>query len=206
MPWNITGEFAETCSCNMLCPCWYGVKELMIMDQGYCAAAMLVRVRQGSADGIDLSGRAIAIAADWPGPTLLDGNGTARLYIDDGANVDQRRELEAIFQGKKGGPMEILGSFVAKWLPTELSKIDVQDEAGGLTATVGAFGQVKSQRLTNDAGQPTTMQNTGFTTALQFDNQTAQLAPSSSRWADTAMPRQFMTKSGATGNFTWRVA
>jgi hypothetical protein len=188
----------------MLCPCWYGVKELMIMDQGYCAAAMLVRVRQGSSEGIDLSGHAVAIAADWPGPTLLDGNGTARLYIDDRANSEQRRELEVIFQGKKGGPMEILGSFVEKWLPTEFSKIDLKDEAGRLTATVSGFGEVQSQRLTNDAGQPTTMQNTGFTTALQFDNQTAQLAPSSSRWSDAAMPRQFITKSGATGNITWR--
>jgi hypothetical protein len=29
MAWNLTAEFTETCSCNMLCPCWYGVKELM---------------------------------------------------------------------------------------------------------------------------------------------------------------------------------
>src|SRR5215813_7134428 len=116
MAWNITGEFAETCSCNMLCPCWYGVKELMIMDEGYCAGVILVRVRQGSADGTDLRGRSVAIAVNWPGPTLLDGNGTARLYIDDGASADQRRELEAILQGKRGGPMEILGSLVSKWL------------------------------------------------------------------------------------------
>ena len=83
MAWSLTADFTETCSCNMLCPCWYGVKELMIMDQGYCAGALLFRVSQGSADGVDLSGRVVALAADWPGPTLLDGNGTGRLYIDD---------------------------------------------------------------------------------------------------------------------------
>jgi hypothetical protein len=34
MAWNLTADFIETCSCNMLCPCWYGVRELMVMDQG----------------------------------------------------------------------------------------------------------------------------------------------------------------------------
>src|SRR5688572_3869646 len=29
MPWTLSGEMIETCSCNMLCPCWYGVQELM---------------------------------------------------------------------------------------------------------------------------------------------------------------------------------
>jgi hypothetical protein len=207
MAWNLTAEFTETCSCNMLCPCWYGVKELMVMDKGWCASAWLLRVQQGSANGVDLSGRTLAIALDWPGPTLYDGNGTARLYIDDAASADHCRELEAIFQGTKGGPMEILAGLVTKWLPTQVAKIDFQEKGGTLIATVDGFGQMKSQRLTNEAGQPTTMQNTGFTTALQFDNQAAQLAPSSgTHWSDPDMPRQFETKSGAVAKFTWRVS
>jgi len=207
MAWNLTAEFTETCSCNMLCPCWYGVQELMVMDQGWCASAWLLRVQQGSADGVDLSGRTVALALDFPGPTLYDGNGTARLYIDDAASADHCRELEAIFQGKKGGPMEILAGLVTKWLPTQVAKIDFQEKGGTLTATVDGFGQMKSQRLTNEAGQPTTMQNTGFTTALQFENRAAQLAPSSgTHWSDPDMPRQFETKSGAVAKFTWRVS
>jgi len=191
----------------MLCPCWYGVQELMVMDQGWCASAWLLRVQQGSADGVDLSGRTVALALDFPGPTLYDGNGTARLYIDDAASADHCRELEAIFQGTKGGPMEILAGLVTKWLPTQVAKIDFQEKGGTLTATVDGFGQMKSQRLTNEAGQPTTMQNTGFTTALQFENRAAQLAPSSgTHWSDPDMPRQFETKSGAVTKFTWRVS
>ena len=178
-----------------------------MMDQGWCASAWLLRVQQGSADGLDLGGRTLAAALDFPGPTLYDGDGTARLYIDDGANADQHRELEAIFQGKKGGTMEILGGLVSKWLPTVATRIDFQQQNDILTASVGGFGQIKSQRLTNEAGQPTTMQNTGFTTALQFDERAAQLAPSAgTRWSDPEMPRQFETKSGAMARFTWRVS
>jgi len=48
------------------------------MDQGWCASTWLLRVQQGHADGVNLGGRTLAIALDFPGPTLYDGNGTAR--------------------------------------------------------------------------------------------------------------------------------
>ncbi len=103
--------------------------------------------------------------------------------------------------------MAIVGGLVTTWLPTQTTQIAIQEQGGTLTATVAGFGQVQSQRLTNEAGQPTIMQNTGFTTALQFDNQSAQLAPSGgTQWADSDMPRPFETKSGAVATFTWSVS
>lgn len=93
MAWNLSGELIETCSCNMLCPCWYGVKELMIMDRGWCASPMLWRIEEGSCEGVDLKGLTFAFVTFFPGPTLYDGNGTARLYVDDSATADQRMAL-----------------------------------------------------------------------------------------------------------------
>src|ERR1043165_6553875 len=108
MAWSLTAEVIESCSCNMLCPCWFAVKELMVFDRDYCATPLLFRIRQGSAEGVDLAGIALVVAVDFPGPTLFDGNATARLYLSDSASEEQRKELEPIFQGKRGGPMEIL--------------------------------------------------------------------------------------------------
>ena len=71
MTWNLSGKMVENCTCNMLCPCWFGVKELMIMDKGYCGAPILFRIQDGSADGIDLKGRDIVMALDFPGPTIF---------------------------------------------------------------------------------------------------------------------------------------
>ena len=136
MAWNMTAQMIETCSCNMLCPCWYGVKELMVMDQGWCASAILFRVWQGSADGVKLDGCTLVLSYDFSGPTLFDGNATARLYLDEATTVDQRRELEAIFQGTKGGPIAVLGGLVAKWLPTQTTPIALHEEGETLTATV----------------------------------------------------------------------
>ena len=91
MTWHLTGQLIETCSCNMFCPCWFTVQELMIMDQGWCASAIAFRVRDGQSDGVELGDRTVVFAVDFPGPTLFDGNATARLYIDAGASDEQRR-------------------------------------------------------------------------------------------------------------------
>jgi hypothetical protein len=82
------------------------------MDKGYCATSILFSIQNGSSDGIDLKGNEVVMALDFPGPTLFDGNATSRLYIDDVADTSQRKELEDIFQGKKGGPMEVISKFV----------------------------------------------------------------------------------------------
>ncbi len=189
----------------MLCPCWYGVKELMVMDQGWCASAFLIRIREGTSEGVDIGGRSLAMITDFPGPTLLDGNGIGRLYFEDDAGEEQVREIEAIFQGKKGGPMIVLGGLISNWMPSVQAKIEIREEEGMLSADVGEFGRIKSGRLNNEAGQPMTMQNVGFAVALEFDDQTAQLAPSDSRWLDPEMPRQFDTKSGAAAAINWSV-
>src|SRR5687768_2368780 len=141
MAWNLLGEWRETCSCNMHCPCWMGIKELMVMDQGYCGSTNLIRIREGSSNGIDLSGLSVVVAVLWPGPTLFDGNGTGRVYIDEAASADQLRELDLIFQGKKGGPMEILASLTPTWLPTQRAKVNIQEDNGTVSATVPPFGQ-----------------------------------------------------------------
>jgi hypothetical protein len=194
----------ETCSCNMLCPCWYGVQDLMVMDQGWCASPILFRLRDGTAEGVNLSGLTLALALFFPGPTLYDGNATARLYLEETATADQRSALEPIMQGKRGGPMQILAGLITTWLPTQTTSITVQEANGTIQATVGRVGQIHSQRLKNEAGQPMTMQNVGFAVALQFDRQTAELAPSAgTRWSDPDLPRPWESKSGAMGTFTW---
>ena len=175
------------------------------MDQGWCASALLFRIQEGNSEGVSLGGRTVVMATFFPGPTLLDGDGTARLFIDDGATEDQIRELEAIWQGKKGGTMEILAGLTSTWLSTQTTNIDVNEQNGSVSAKVGSYGQIRSKRLKNEAGETMTMQNAGFVVAFQFDNQTAELAPSAgTSWSDSDMPiTQWDCKSGAVGTFSW---
>ena len=204
MGWNLSGKMVENCTCNMLCPCWFGVKELMIMDQGYCAAPILFRIQKGNVDGIDLKRRDVVLAVYFPGPTILDGNGTFRLYIDEAADDNQHKELEGIFQGKKGGPMEMISSLSSKWLPTQSTKIEINEEGNNLTVSVGNFGKMKYGELKNESGRTMTLQGAGFASAFGMDDEMFTLAPSASQWSDPDLPHQFSTKSGVMANFSWR--
>ena len=203
MAWKLSGELVESCSCNMLCPCWYGVADLMVMDKGWCASPMLWRIRDGSSEGVDLSGRTVVVSTHFPGPTMFDGNATARVIVDDSASDEQRKEIEAIMQGSKGGPMEVLGSFITTWLPTKTASMDVRSENGTVIADVGGFGHVESTLLKNEAGDQVATSNAGFAAMLEFEDQTIDLAPSASKWSDPDMPVEFETNSGAVARFSW---
>lgn len=177
----------------------------MIMDKGYCAGELLWRIEDGVSNGVNLAGRDIVWWADWPGPTIFDGNAVSRLYIDDAADTSQQKELEDIFQGRRAGPMQMLSQLTAKWLPTKITKIDIKDDGHNLTARVGDFGEIKSQQLKNEAGRPMTVQGANFFSIFQLENEAMTLAPSSTQWSDSDMPHtQITTRSGGVGKFSWR--
>ena len=198
MAWSIKGHLTENCSCNMFCPCWFAVQEYMIMDQGWCAGSLTLEIEEGESDGVDLSGAKAALLVDFPGPTLFDGNGTGRVFLDDAMSDEQAGELSAILQGQRGGTFELLGSLISTWLPVEKSSIEVSRDGDLMTASVGGAGQVSSKALRDDQGNGFTLRGGGFVGG--FGMTEAELAPSNgTRWSDPEMPRVFETKSGARG-------
>jgi hypothetical protein len=205
MAMDLEGSIVENCSCNVLCPCWFGVPELMKMDKGWCDSIFLFRIDRGESNGVDLAGCSLAYVCLLPGPTLFDGDGTARLYIEESASDEQRRELEAVFQGKVGGPMEILGGLMSSWLPSEFCGIDIQDDGAQLTAKVGDVGEIRSAVLKNEAGNAMTVQDAGFAVAFNFPESRFSVAPSDSRWEDSDLPRKFDTRSGARSSWIWNI-
>jgi hypothetical protein len=198
MAWTLKGHMIENCSCNMFCPCWFAVQEYMIMDQGWCAGSLTFEIDEGRSDGVDLSGRSVALLVDWPGPTLFDGNGIARIFLDDQVSDEQVRELVPIFQGQKGGSFEMLAGLISNWLSVEKAPIDVSRDADVITVSVGSVGQVSSKALRDEQGNGFTLSGGGFVAA--FGMSEAELAPSAgTSWSDPDMPREWEAKSGARG-------
>jgi hypothetical protein len=199
MTWQLSGRSVELCSCEMLCPCWLGPDGNP--DQGWCAGAFAFDIERGASDGADLSGTRVALTAEWPG-NFFGGNGTARLYLGDGATTEQRRELEAIFMGKKGGLFEALWpAVIQKWLPSETTKIDI---AWGDTPTidVGNVAQVKMTPLKDQAGRPTRVEGAPAQGAFQITSM--DLASSKgSKWADPNL-RPWQGDSGTLHRFDWK--
>lgn len=198
MAWQLSGRSLEFCSCKLLCPCWLGPEG--IPDQGWCDGTLGFDIERGNSDGVDLGGTKVAFTAEWPG-NIFAGNATARLYIDDSANAGQRRELEAIFWGKKGGFLEgVMGAVISSWLPTETTRVEIGwgDQP---FLRVGRFGQATLTPLKGEDGTPTRMQGAAAQTAFQFASM--DLASSKgSRWSDPAL-RQWQGDSGTLHQFDW---
>jgi hypothetical protein len=198
MSWQITGRSMELCSCKMLCPCWLGPEGQP--DEEWCAAVFGFDVQKGTSDGVDLGGTTAVLIADWPG-NLFAGQGKARLYIDETANEDQRRELEAILSGNKGGHLEGLwGVVFEEWLPTQAAKVEI---AWGEkpSVTVNGIGQATLQPITNGAGQATKV--TGSVTQAGFQIESMDLASSKgSQWDDPGL-RRWEGDSGTLHEFNW---
>src|SRR5262245_57574027 len=151
MAWQLSGRSIEACNCKMLCPCWLGPEGEP--DQGWCGGVLGFDVQRGSSDGVELNGTRVALGIEWPG-NFFAGNGTARLYVGDTANAEQRRELEAIFSGKKGGLFEGLGAMITNWVPTETISVEI-GWGNSPFLRVGSLGQATLTPLKDQAGKPT---------------------------------------------------
>jgi len=199
MAWHMTGQLIEACSCKAACPCVLGPAE---PDQGWCSGALTFVIQEGASDGVALGGRKVLWLIDLP-KDFASGNGTVRIYIDEAADARQKQELEAIFTGKKGGPGEVLGSLVTKWLPTQTATITI-DGGDNPSITVGAVGHVKLNRIKDERGRTTKLLNAPVLGAIQVD--TADLARSDgSRFADPQMRRWDGGGHGSVSPFSWRV-
>jgi len=187
----------------MLCPCWYGVKELMVMDRGWCNTTQWYAIESGKSADVDLAGRTVVLTMDFPGPTLFDGNGTGRLYIDDGASAEQRRELEAIFQGKSGGAPALFSQIVSNWLPTKQARIEI-DKGDKVTARIAGIGHIESNLLKDESGRIMTTQNVGFASFFNADGLNTELAPSTAQWSDSELPHPMEHRSGARTTVNWQ--
>ena len=195
MPWQLNGQIIETCSCKMICPCIFGPAE---PDQGWCAGAMTFDIQQGNSDGVSLAGTAVALAFDLPGD-FFGGNGTARLYIGDSANSDQRRELEAIFTGQKGGAFSALHAMITKMLPPQTTSISV---SGGdsPSAKVGNVGQISLQRVKTESGRQATVNDAPLLEAFGMASEDLARGDGS-RWSDPDMRSWSSGGTGGIGGF-----
>lgn len=198
MAWEITGRSIEMCSCKQFCPCWLGPQGEP--DEGWCAGLFVFDIAHGSSDGVDLTGTRSAMIAEWPG-NFFHGHGTARLYLDESASEDQRRELEEILGGKKDGLFSTLwAAVIDKWLPSEVARVDL-DWDGEPSVGVDAVGNATLQPLTDDAGKQTRISGAMGQAALHIDSM--QLATiKDSQWSDPGL-RGWEAKDGVLYDFNW---
>lgn len=122
MSWNVEGTYFETCNCVFACPCSvtsFGTPA----TQDRCRVILTYHVGRGEVDGIDVSGRTVAVVADAPAK-MLDGNWRVGLLIDDKASKEQADKLAGVFSGQMGGPMATLAPLIGEVLGIEQRPIE----------------------------------------------------------------------------------
>jgi len=159
MSWTLKGNYAETCSCELMCPC------NLSMDHGatydFCRASLVFDIREGEVDGTDVAGRQVAVIVDTP-KVMTEGNWRLGMFIDDQASDEQVEKLSGVFSGQMGGPMEALGPLVAEVLGVERAPIELTVDGVRHTVRVGdaiAFEIEDIVPFGAEDGEPVKFQN-----------------------------------------------
>src|SRR5262245_38411887 len=120
-----------------------------------------------------------------------------------GQLIEQCRELETIFSGKKGGPGAVLSSLVSKWLPTESAAIKIS-RGDSPEIDVGNIGHVKLEPIKDQGGKTATVVNAPVLGLIEITQ--AELARSDgSRFADPQMREWASGGHGSINPFSWEV-
>jgi hypothetical protein len=159
MPYHLEGRLLEVCNCRVLCPCWIGEDP----DYGTCDTIVAWHFDKGTVDGVDVAGRTLAMIAHVPG-TILQGNWTAAVYLDDKTSPQQEQALLGVYTGQKGGPIADLAKLVGKVVSVQKVPITFTVQGGKGTIKLGDAGYAELEPYKSASGATTTLTDTVFST------------------------------------------
>lgn len=159
MAYELEGTLLEVCNCNILCPCWVGEDP----DNGTCDSVMAYHIDKGNVNGLDLSGRTIALMVHIPG-NVLAGNWKALVYVDDGASDEQYKAILDVWTGKLGGPAADVAGLIGEVLGAERAPITYEIVEGAGKIVVGDVADCEMAPYKSAAGNTTTLNESIFST------------------------------------------
>ncbi len=134
MAWNLKGNYVETCSCELMCPCNLSFDHGATYD--FCRVTLVFDIREGEIEGTDIGGLKVAAIADSP-KVMTDGNWRLGVFIDEQATDEQAEKLVQVFSGQLGGPMGAIAPLVGEMLGVERAQIEVHDDGLRHSVRVG---------------------------------------------------------------------
>jgi hypothetical protein len=132
--WNLKGNYVETCSCELMCPCNLSFDHGATYD--FCRVALAFNIHEGEVEGTDVGGLSVVAIADTP-KVMTEGNWRLGLFIDANATDEQAHKLGQVFSGQLGGPMGALTPLVGEVLGVERAQIEVSDDGLRHSVRVG---------------------------------------------------------------------
>ena len=125
MAWTLRGSYAETCSCELMCPCNLSFDHGATYD--FCRATLAFDIREGEIEGTDIGGLKVVVIIDTP-KVMTDGDWRLGMFIDERATDEQADKLGHVFGGRLGGPMAGVAPLVGEVLGIERVPIQFDDD------------------------------------------------------------------------------
>ena len=159
MAYEIEGRLLEVCNCEVLCPCWIGENP----DNGTCDAIVAWHIDRGTVQGVDVSGRTLAVLPHIPG-NVLSGNWKVLVVIDDQATDAQQEALLNVFTGKLGGPVTDLAGLIGEVVGVERVPVSFEVTDGKSHVKLGSLAEAELEPYRGATGGATALHETVFST------------------------------------------
>jgi hypothetical protein len=196
--WHLKGSYAETCSCELMCPCNFSFDHGATYD--YCRATLVFNIRNGEIEGTDVSGLKAAVIIDTP-KVMTEGNWRVGMFLDDTASDEQVEKLTAVFGGQLGGPMEALGPLVGEMLGVERASIEIVDDGLSHSVRIGDAIDFEIEDIVPfgvDTGEPVRLVGVFHPVSSEFN------AAEAKRSKINAFGIEYEGKTGiSTAEFSW---
>ena len=155
--WWAEGLLFENCNCAAVCPGHIHFSQKCTHE--VCRGFWAIRFEAGRAGDADLAGIDAVVVYEAP-QVMVDGGWKQVIIVSDRAEAGQRRAIEEIISGVRGGPWEVLSRFVSDALPTRTAPVTIEDVPGRKSVTVTGIleGAVQAIRGRNRA-EPVTFEN-----------------------------------------------
>jgi hypothetical protein len=198
MAWQLTGTYAESCSCDAICPCtWSALTAQATLDR--CRALLAYHVAAGEIDGTDVSGLNFALFLDTP-PVMADGNWRVGVFLDAAASDVQAEELGAVLAGQRGGPPAMLAPLIGELLGIERVPIEYSDDGRAHTVRVGDGASFEvADFVAGEGSDPVRLENVFHPSNTTLTVAPAKTATLSTFGIDWGRPGQ----SGFSAPFAW---
>jgi hypothetical protein len=97
--WRLRGDWFDTCSCFVPCPCTFAQPP----SPDTCEGVMAWHVREGRYGPVALGGLSVLALGTFTGNAWTGAKVSIGIYIDERADERQREALQMIFGGHAGG-------------------------------------------------------------------------------------------------------
>ena len=152
--WSVSGNYFEACNCEVTCPCIF----LSAPTEGYCEVSVFWQIDKGSYGSVDLKGQKVAVVIRSP-ENMSAGGWSGAMYIDEGANPEQREALKTIFGGQAGGHPKVLVSFITEHLGLKFVPIKATFDGNKRTLNIPDVLEVEIVGMEGYEGKPVVVNN-----------------------------------------------